>query len=94
MCCDTIRKGDTFCHPFLRSFLKDSHEAMEKNELEELKTIIQKREIDLKGINRSKTAHPGEYDVDEWFAGERLDYRFSIARDIIADIYESEGEGN
>lgn len=91
---DGIMNSLKIFNPFLRSFLKDSHEAMEKNELEELKTIIQKREVDLKGINRSKTAHPGEYDVDEWFAGERLDYRFSIARDIIADIYESEGEDN
>lgn len=29
-------------NPYLRSFLKDSCEAMEKNELEKLKTIIQK----------------------------------------------------
>ena len=91
---DGIMNSLKIFNPFLRSFLKDSREAMEKNELEELKTIIQKREVDLKGINRSKTADPGEYDVDEWFAGERLDDRFSIARDIIADIYESEGEGN
>ncbi len=91
---DGIMNSLRIFNPYLRSFLKDSREAIEKNELEKLKTIIQKREVDLKGINRSKTAHPGEYNVDEWFAGERLDYRFSIARDIIADIYESEGEGN
>lgn len=91
---DGIMNSLRIFNPYLRNFLKDSREAIEKNELKELKTIIQKREVDLKGINRSKTAHPGEYDVDEWFAGERLDYRFSIARDIIADIYESLGEGN
>ena len=84
---DGIMNSLRIFNPYLRSFLKDSREAIEKNELEKLKTIIQKREVDLKGINRSKTAHPGEYGVDEWFAGERLDYRFSIARDIIADIY-------
>ena len=61
---------------------------------DELKSTIQKREVFLKGINRSKTAHPGEYDVNEWFAGQRLDYRFSIARDIISDIYESEEIGD
>lgn len=91
---DGIMNSLRIFNPYLRNFLKDSREAIEKNELKELKTIIQKREVDLKGINRSKTAHPGEYDVDEWFAGERLDYRFSIARNIIADIYESSGEGN
>lgn len=91
---DGIMNSLRIFNPYLRNFLKDSREAIEKNELKELKTIIQKREVDLKGINRSKTVHPGEYDVDEWFAGERLDYRFSIARNIIADIYESSGEGN
>lgn len=28
MCCDTIRKGDTFCHPFLRSFLAILQESI------------------------------------------------------------------
>ena len=67
---------------------------MKNEDFEELKNIIQNREILLKGINRSKTAHPGEYDINEWFAGKRLDYRFSIAKDIIADIYQSEEHGD
>ena len=81
-------------NPYLRKFLKDSREAMANNDLDELKNIIQRREVFLKGINRSKTAHPGEYGADEWFAGEYLNYRFNVARDIMADIYESEGDGN
>lgn len=81
-------------NPYLRIFLKESREAMRNDDLNELKNIIQKREVFLKGINRSKTAHPGEYDVNEWFAGKRLDYRFSIARDIVADIYRSEEVGD
>ena len=80
-------------NPYLRIFLKNSCEAMKNKDFEELENIIRNREIFLKGINRSKTAHPGEYDTNEWFAGKRLDYRFSIAKDIIADIYQSEGHG-
>lgn len=87
---DDIMNSLRIFNPYLRTFLKDSHKSMEDENFDELKSTIQKREVFLKGINRSKTAHPGEYDVNEWFAGQRLDYRFSIARDIILDIYESE----
>lgn len=91
ICIDNIMNSLGIFNPYLKTFLNDSREAMENNDLEELKNIIRKREVFLKGINRSKTAHPGEYDINEWFAGQRLDYRFSIARDIVVDIYESEG---
>ena len=91
---DGIMNSLGIFNPYLRTFLKDSREAMENENLEELKSIIKKREVSLKGINRSKTAHSGEYDINEWFAGERLDYRFLIARDIIADIYESGEAGD
>lgn len=91
---DGILNSLRIFNPYLRIFLKDSREAMENEDIDELKTIIQRREVFLKGINRSKTAHPGEYDANEWFAGERLDYRFSIARDIVADIYKSEEDGD
>ena len=88
---DEIMNSLKIFNPYLRNFLKDSREAIKNEDLDELKNIIQRREVFLKGINRSKTVHPGEYDVNEWFAGKRLDYRFSIARVIVADIYRSEG---
>ena len=91
---DEIMNSLRIFNPYLRTFLKDSRKAMADENLEELKNLIQKREVLLKGINRSKTAHPGEYDANEWFAGERLDYRFSIARAIVTDIYESEADGD
>ena len=91
---DEIMNSLRIFNPYLRTFLNDSRKAMADENLKELKTLIQKRETFLKGINRSKTAYPGEYDVNEWFAGERLDYRFSIARNIVADIYESEENGD
>ena len=83
---DEIMNSLGIFNPYLRSFLKDSRETMGNENLEELKNIIQKREVSLKGPNRSKTAHHGEYDINKWFAGERLDYRFSIAKHIIDDI--------
>ena len=91
---DSIMNSLGIFNPYLRNFLKDSRQAMKDDDLEELKNIIRRREVFLKGINRSKTAHPGEYDANEWFAGERLDYRFSIAKNIIADIYDSEEGGD
>ena len=91
---DGIMNSLRIFNPYLRIFLKDSREAMKNENLDELKSIIQKREVFLKGVNRSKTAHPGEYDFNEWFAGERLDYRFTIARNIVSDIYESEEDGD
>ena len=88
---DEIMNSLGIFNPYLSSFLKDSREAMGNENLEELKSIIQKREVSLKGPNRSKTAHHGEYDINKWFAGERLDYRFSFAKNIIDEIYKSGG---
>lgn len=50
------------------------------------------REVQLKGTNRAKTTHPGEFDVNEWIGGGELDYRFFNARTIVRDIFESEGK--
>ena len=91
---DGIMNTFNLYNPYLRKFLKDSRKAMKDNDLDVLKNIIRRREVFLKGINRSKTAHPGEYDINEWFAGEHLNYRFYIARSIVSDIYESEGAGD
>ena len=63
---------------------------MKDNDTEGLRNIIKSREVMLKGENRSKTAHPGEFDKTVWFAGGYLDYRFYNAKTIIADIFESE----
>lgn len=91
---DKIMSSLMIYNPYLKRFLRESREAMVNNDWDELKNIICAREIFLKGVNRSKTAHPGEYDVDRWFSGEHLDYRFTIAKNIIRDIYESEKSGD
>lgn len=77
-------------NPYLRRFLNNCRVAMKENNPELLKIHICNREVGLKGVNRSKTSHPGEFGVNEWFAGNRLDYRFSIAKAIIKDICDSE----
>ena len=63
---------------------------MSDGDIEGLKTEIRKREHDLK-LSRAKTMHPGEFDEKAWFGGGQLDYRFSDAKTIIKDIWESEG---
>ena len=73
----------------LRSFLLDCQELMEEEKIEELKDRIKKREISLKGENRSKTCNPDE-SGEKWFAGYELDYRFGVAKTIIEDIFKSE----
>ncbi len=75
---------------YLRNFLNKSKELMQKEDIDDLKDLIKSREVWLKGANRAKTSHPGEFDENLWFAGERLDYRFTNAKNIIRDIYESE----
>ena len=73
----------------LRLFLLDCQELMEEEKIEELKDRIKKREISLKGENRSKTCNPDE-SGEKWFAGYELDYRFGVAKTIIEDIFKSE----
>lgn len=74
-------------NPLLKQFLKDSKKAMYDEDIDKLTEIIKKREIFLKGANRAKTNHSGEFDVNQWFAGDYLDYRFNNARTIIEDIF-------
>ena len=77
-------------NPKLKIFLNESKELMQNNDIESLKDVLLIREILLKGINRSKLSHPGEYDINQWFVGERLDYRFGNAKIILNDIFKSE----
>ena len=48
----------------------------------------------VKGTNRAKTKHPGEFNPNEWLGGKELDYRFYNARTIVRDIMESEDKTN
>ena len=75
----------------LKNFIKKLQNCMCNNDVEEMKKVIKAREIMLKGQNRAKTAHPGEFNPNDWIGGGELDYRFNNAKTIIRDIFESEG---
>lgn len=74
----------------LKNFIKKLQECMRNNDVEEMKKAIKAREIMLKGQSRAKTAHPGEFNPNDWIGGGELDYRFNNAKTIIRDIFESE----
>lgn len=74
----------------LCSFLRAAQQNILTDDFEGLCKCIKDREILLKGSGRAKTAHPGEFDVDAWFGGYYLDYRFPNARTILKDIFEGE----
>ena len=75
----------------LKNFLKGIQKSMLDKDVDELKKQIKSREIMLKGANRAKTNHPGEF-PEGWIGGRELDYRFYNAKTIIRDIFESEGK--
>lgn len=77
-------------NPSLCKFLRKCQSMMKSNDIDGLKIEIRRRERELKQ-NRAKTAHPGEFDSTVWYGGGELDYRFSNAKVIIKDIWESEG---
>lgn len=74
----------------LCNFLRTAQQNILADDFEGLCKCIKDREILLKGSGRAKTAHPGEFDVDAWFGGYYLDYRFPNARTILNDIFEGE----
>lgn len=73
----------------LKPFLLEAQKLMRANDLAAIKRLIRNREIFLKGENRAKTAHPGQF--DEWL-GSELYYRFGNAKRILRDIFASQEE--
>ena len=74
----------------LWTFLKETRIPMAQGDVAELTRLICARERRLK-LDRAKTSHPEKYDPQEWYGIDRLDYRYSSARVIMRDIFESEG---
>ena len=72
------------------TFLMRCREMMNRGDLDGMILEIKRRERDLKQ-SRAKTLHTGEFNPDDWYGGGELDYRFSNARVLIKDIFESEG---
>lgn len=74
----------------LKKFLGLLKEAFLSGDIDAADDWIKKREVDLKGSNRAKLNHVGDYDPQSWVGGRWLDYRFANAKRIIKDIYEGE----
>ena len=71
--------------------VENSKKFMSEGDIDGLSECITNREKQLKGPNRAKLCHVGEFDKNEWFAGERLNYRFKQVKDILEDIFKSIG---
>lgn len=76
--------------PRLRRFLNMTKVLMSAEDLDGLKREVTRREEELKGPARAKTRHPEQNDHNQWYGGKALDYRFSNAKTILQDIFESE----
>lgn len=77
----------------LIGFLNDLKKLMIEGNTDKMKSLIKKRESWLKGDSRAKTMHPEELEQG-WYGGRLLDYRFTAAKKMIADIFSGEEEGN
>lgn len=77
----------------LNTFLNDSKQSMKENNIRALEELIIRRERNLKTVGRSRLSNLSEVDPNKWYAGGKLDFRFSVAKDIINDIFESENDG-
>jgi len=87
---DIMERLGVFNNPLLRKFLKQAQSCMISENIEDLKKCIVSREVQLKGTNRAKTAHSGEFNSNEWLGGGELDYRFYNAKTILSDIMVKE----
>ena len=74
----------------LCNFLRAAQRSILADDFDGLCKCIKDQEVLLKGTGRAKTAHPEEFDVDAWFGGYYLDYRFTNAKTILRDIFEGE----
>ena len=75
----------------VKKFLKLLQAALLENNIEEADRLIKNNEQELKGVNRAKLNHVGDYDPQSWIGGRWLDFRFFDACKIIRDIYQGEG---
>ena len=76
----------------LRRFLMAFKEALLAGNLDAADEILINREIEIKGRNRAKLCKRDDYANDVWIGERYLDYRFSSAKRLIADIYRGEGK--
>ncbi len=75
-------------NPLLRTFLHQCQDTLAAKDFETTDQLIKARECHLKGAERAKTNHPGEFGTDEWYGGYSLNYRMPTATTFIHDILE------
>lgn len=74
----------------VKKFLNQLRDALLANDIDGIDRIVRNREKDIKGANRAKLNHVGDYDYQSWIGGRWLDFRFFDACKIIKDIYQGE----
>ena len=74
----------------LRRFLTGFKSALMSGDLEAADKTLIDREIEIKTRSRAKLCKRDDYPNDTWIGSRYLDYRFSSAKRIIADIYRGE----
>ncbi|WP_054753344.1 hypothetical protein [Piscibacillus salipiscarius] len=75
----------------LMRFLGNWKKAVASKKLEEIDSLIIKREIELKSRDRAKLNNTKNYvykDENDWVGSENLHYRFNDAKNIMMDIFE------
>ena len=85
---EPVLAGLDITNPTLRLFLNNVKTKMLSDDIPALDECIRSREVSLKGPTRAKLNHAGEFRVDTWAGGGRLDYRFSNAMTIARDIFQ------
>jgi hypothetical protein len=84
---DRIYNRLTIGNPSLRQFLNGLRSDMLNTDIAAMDNKIIRREIDLKTRSRAKLLKTGEFPIDTWFGGRRLDYQFGNAKRIVEDIF-------
>lgn len=77
---------------WLYNFLTKCQQAFLSDHVETVEEEIKRREIWLKGETRSRTVNKLPSDIQDWFTGGELDYRYGNAKMIMNDIFESEAK--
>lgn len=75
----------------LHRFLTNFKTALRNGDLQAADDILIHREIEIKTRSRAKLCRRDDFSNDTWIGGRWLDYRFSSAKRLIADIYQGEG---
>jgi hypothetical protein len=89
-----LRRNKVNISEMQRRFLLDFQEAVRKGNEELMGDIITKREIFLKGKNRSKLYNAERFEYTGWVGIRRLNYRLPSAQRLVGDIFAGVNKDN